>query len=220
MGALTGVRGWKRREFIPEAALDGKFFHPFGCRLPRAAVRFLYSRRMAGESTALAEFVLGVHSGTLRLEGLEALQAHSCHMAEQCRRRLLIYSNRLNPHLYNTGCFIEAVRQLVIRHPSTQVEILVADTTALVKGGHRLPRLAQDLPSSITIRRRNEEYESDMRSFLLADEAGYLLRNLWHDMNSVRGDYAARPVVRNLADEFQRIWDRSEADPGLRRLNL
>jgi len=169
---------------------------------------------------ALAEFVLGEHSAALRLGGLEALQAHSCHMAAQCRRRLLIYSNRLNPHIYNRECFIEAVRQLAVRHPSARVKILVADTTALARGGHRLIRLAQDLPSSIAIRRRNEEYEDDMRSFLLADEAGYLLRNLWHDLNSVKGDYHARPLVRGLAGEFQRIWECSEADPGLRRLNL
>ncbi len=169
---------------------------------------------------ALAEFVLGEYSAALRLEGLEALQAHSCHMASQCRRHLLIYSHRLDPNIYDRACFIEAVRQLVIRHPGTRVQILVADTTALARGGHRLIRLAQDLPSSIDIRRRNEEYEDDMRSFLLADEAGYLLRNLWHDLNSVKGDYYARPVVRGLAGEFQRIWERSGADPGLRRLHL
>lgn len=168
----------------------------------------------------LTAFELGERAETLRLEGAEALQLHSCHMAGQCRRRLLIYGQHLNPAIYNRGCFIEAVRRLAIRHPGTRVRILVADTTELVKGTHRLLLLAQDLTSSIAIRRRSEEYQGDPRSFMLVDEEGYLLRNLWHDLNNVRGSYSARPVVRRLAEEFQRIWDCSESDPGLRRLHL
>lgn len=168
----------------------------------------------------LAQFILGETAGTLRLQGLGELGAHSCHMAGQCRKRLLIYSHRLNPGIYNRNCFVEAVRQLVIRHPSTRVHIMVADTAEMVGGGHRLLGLAQDLTSSIAIRRRNEEYESDLRSFMLADEEGYLMRPLWHDLNNARADYSARPVVRNLADEFQRIWERSDLDPALRRLHL
>jgi len=162
---------------------------------------------------------LGETPGPLALHGLEALKAHSCHMAAQCRRRLLIYSHRLDPRIYDQGCFVEAVRQLVIRHPSTRLEILVADTSELARGG-RLLQLAQDLASSIAIRRRNEEYEGDERSFMLADEEGYLLRNLWHDFGNVRADYAARPLVRRLAEEFRRIWERSSIDPALRRLHL
>ena len=168
----------------------------------------------------LAEFELGETAGLLRPRGLDELKGHTCNMGNQSRRRLLIYSHRLNPDLYNQGCFIEAVRRLVIRHPSTRVQILVADTAELVRGGHRLLSLARDLTSSIAIRRRNEEYESDQRSFLLADEEGYLMRPLWHDLNNVRADYSARPVVGNLADEFQRIWERSDLDPALRRLHL
>jgi len=168
----------------------------------------------------LEQYLLGETAGTLRLQGLEEVQRHSCRMASQCRRRLLIYSHRLNPNLYNQGCFVEAVRRLVIRHPATRIKILVADTSELARGGQRLLELARDLPSSIAIRRRNEEYDGDQRSFLLADEDGYLLRNLWQDLNSVKADYSARPVVRNLAEEFQQVWERSETDPGLRRLNL
>lgn len=168
----------------------------------------------------LEEFRLGETAGMARLQGLDELKFHLCHMAGQSRKRLLIYSHRLNPDLYNRCGFIEAVRQLVIRHPSTRVQILVADTAELVRGGHRLLSLAQDLTSSIAIRHRNEEYEGDLRSFLLADDEGYLIRPIWHDLNNVRADYSARPVVRNLVGEFQRAWECSDLDPALRRLHL
>jgi hypothetical protein len=141
-------------------------------------------------------------------------------MAAQADRRLLIYSHRLDDRIYGQACFVEAVRRLVIRHPRTRVEILVADTTELARGGHRLLPLIQDLTSSIVIRLRNEEYEGDERSFLLADESGYLLRNLWYDFNDLRGDYADRARVQRLAEEFRHVWERSSTDTGLRRLHL
>jgi len=167
-----------------------------------------------------AEYELGGIGGELALRGLEAVKEHSCRMAGQSRRRLLVYSHGLDARIYGQPCFIEAARQLVIRHPTTRLEILVADTSELVQGGHRLLLLAQDLTSSIAIRRRNEEYEGDTRSFLLVDDRGYLLRNLWYDFDNVRADYSSRPVVQRLADEFRRIWDRSSVDPALRRLHL
>ncbi len=162
---------------------------------------------------------LGEPDGVLLLRGLEALQRHSCAMAAQCRRRLLLYSRRLDPRIYDQPCFVEAVKRLAIRHPRTRIRILVADSSLLARGG-RLLQLIQDLPSHIAIRRRHEEYEEDARSFLLADEAGVLLRNPWHDFDAVRADYGGRSQARRLAEEFERIWERSHLDPALRRLHL
>ena len=164
--------------------------------------------------------VLGETRGERHIAGLEAMRLHSCAMAEGCRRRLLVYSHRLNPDIYNQGCFVEAVRQLIIRHASTRIRLLVADTTELGRGGHRLVQFAQDMASSVEIRRRAPEFDSDLRSFLLADESGYVLRNLWHDLNNARGSYYDPPRVRNLAEEFMQVWEQSEPDPALRRLSI
>ncbi len=164
--------------------------------------------------------VLGETRGELRIAGLEAMRQHSCAMAEGCRRRLLVYSHRLNPDIYNQGCFVEAVRQLIIRHANTRIRLLVADTTELARGGHRLVQFAQDMASSVEIRRRTPEFDGDLRSFLLADESGYVLRNLWHDLNNARGSYYDPPRVRNLAEEFMQTWEQSEPDPALRRLSI
>ena len=164
--------------------------------------------------------VPGESRGELRIAGLEELRRHSCAMAEGCRRRLLIYSHRLNPEIYNRACFLEAVRQLIIRHASTRIRLLVADTTELARGGYRLVQFAQDMASSVEIRRRAAEFDGDLRSFLLADESGYIQRNLWHDLNNARGSYYDPPRVRNLAEEFMQVWEQSEPDPALRRLSI
>ncbi len=164
--------------------------------------------------------VLGETRGEWHVEGLEGLRRHSCIMAEACRRRLLIYSHRLNSEIYNQPCFVEAVRKLIIRHANTHIRILVTDTSELGRGGHRLVRFAQDMASSVEIRRRAAEFDSDLRSFMLADEDGYILRNLWHDLNNARADYHDPPRVRNLAEEFMQAWEQSEPDPALRRLSI
>ena len=165
-------------------------------------------------------FVLGKTRGELAVAGLADTRRHSCAMAGACRRRLLIYTHRLNPEVYNQSCYLEAVRQLAIRHAHTRIRILVADTTELARGGHRLVRLAQDMTSRVEIRRRAPEFDGDMRSFMLADENGYIQRNLWYDLNNARADYYDPPRVRSLAEEFMLAWEQSEADPALRRLSL
>ncbi len=168
----------------------------------------------------ISELILGETNGALNADGLGALREHSCQMAAQCRRRLMIYSFRLNPEIYNQPCFVEAVRQLIIRHARTRIQILVAETDELGRGGGGLVQLAQDMASSVEIRRRAEEFRSRQRSFMLADDCGYILRNLWSDLNNVRFDYHAPYVVRGLADDFLLEWEQSEADPSLRRLSI
>ncbi len=164
--------------------------------------------------------VLGESRRPLSLSGLEALQEHVCRMAGQARRRLLLSSHHLDDRIYGQPCFVEAVRQLAIRHPAIRMEILVEDAQRLTRQGSRLLLLAQDLPSSIAIRCRDPEDRDDERTFLLVDDCGYLLRNLWHDLHDIRGNYADRGQVRRLEQEFRRMWERSHLDPALRRLHL
>lgn len=168
----------------------------------------------------IENFVLGETSATLGINSLDELRRHSCRMAESCRRLLRIYAHGLNTEIYNQVCFVEAVRQLAIRHVNTRIMLLVADTGELARGGSRLVQLAQDMPSSLEIRKRAEEFSSDQRSYLLADDCGYIQRNLWNDLNNARLDYNSPYKVRNLGDDFLRAWEQSEPDPALRRLSI
>lgn len=165
-------------------------------------------------------FVLGETRGAVSISRFEDLKAHSCHMAAACRRKLAVCAHRLHPEIYNQSCFVEAVRQLIIRHANTRIRILVADTEELARGGSRLVQLAQSMSSSMEIRRRAEEFGGDQRSFMLADDTGFILRNLWNDLNNVRVDYNNPYAVRSLGDDFLSMWEQSEPDPALRRLSI
>ncbi|WP_456406691.1 DUF7931 domain-containing protein [Thiolapillus sp.] len=171
-------------------------------------------------SSELRAFVLGETSETFSISTFDDLKLHTCRMAAACRRQLDISAHRLNPEIYNQACFVEAVRQLIIRHANTRIRILVADTEELARGGSRLVQLAQSMPSSMEMRRRAEEFSGDQRSFMLADDSGFILRNLWNDLNNARLDYNSPYTVRNLAAEFLGMWEQSEPDPALRRLSI
>ena len=168
----------------------------------------------------LTDHVLDRTAGAHAIEGATDLQAASCHMATQCRRRLLIYTQRLSHPTYDQQCFVDAVKALAIGHGRAYVRILLADTEPLRQNSHRLLMLGQRLSSSIAFRLRAADYAGDTRSFMLADEGGYILRPKWYDLHDIKLDYDDRLQVRKLEEEFLEIWEQSEPDPELRRLSI
>ncbi len=152
------------------------------------------------------------------LAGLSDLQAEICRMAGGARRRILIYDGQLNPAVYEQPCMVEALKQLAIRHAGTHVQILLADTERLRKGGHRLLTLARRLPSTIEIRLRAEQFSGDLRSFMLVDDADSIYYSVWHELRDGVAESGNRFRVRELAQDFMQAWEQSAADPGLRQL--
>lgn len=154
------------------------------------------------------------------LAGLFDLQSEICRMAGGARQRILIYDGQLNPAVYEQPCMVEAMKQLAIRHAGTHVQILLADTERLRKGGHRLLTLVRRLPSAIEIRLRAEQFSGDLRSFMLVDDADSIYYPVWHDLRDGVAESGNRFRVRELAQDFTRIWEQSAVDPGLRQLSV
>jgi hypothetical protein len=164
--------------------------------------------------------VLGETSGALHLDNPDTLVAVTTALAEQGKNRLLIYSHSLRHLIYDHTSFIESVKNLAIRSNRSVVRILLVDAASIKAQGHRLVYLAQRLPSTIEIRIRPLEEESDLRSFMLVDDAGYVMRGRWHDIHASEADFCDRPKVRNLAREFGNIWEHSAIDSSLRQLSI
>lgn len=163
---------------------------------------------------------LGVDGGPHIITDLSALQQESCRMAAQCRQRLLIYSQRLAASVYEQACFLDAVKALAIRHGRTHIRILLADIGPIRLKGHRLLNLGWRLTSSVEFRLRHEELAGDMRSYLLADNYGYIKRPVWHNLHDTKLDYRDPFEVRRLEEEFSLAWDRGTTDPDLRQLSI
>lgn len=141
-------------------------------------------------------------------------------LLRSARHRVDILSPTLDPLLYDTKDCVDALRSLITsagRH--AQVRILVADAGALVGRGHRLLELSRKLSTFMEIRRLSEEDRQEDIAMLLVDGESYLY---WGPGNGYMGNgqWHSHGNCRRPAQRFQDAWDRSVADPALRRLHL
>lgn len=140
--------------------------------------------------------------------------------ASLASRSIDIFSHQLTVAIYGDDELAEAVSQLARRGAQTRVRILVRDTRPLQSADHPLVRLAQRLPSHITIRAYTEGAQDAQMGFFCTD-ASHLIHFL--DEPGLKG-YArrnARAESRHLLAEFEHLWIYgSKTDVNLRRLSL
>lgn len=153
---------------------------------------------------------------------LESIEEHRNaveELASHASRRILIFSNKLEPEIYDQPVFIEACKNLAIRHPQCSIKILVQNNEELRNQEHRLLTLIQRLPSRFEIRLCHEEDKNNPETFMLSDFNGVYLKR-----TPGRGKAEAHFNAPRLNEEYSRVfqaaWDKGEADSSLRRLSL
>lgn len=144
---------------------------------------------------------------------------HALALSQHGRRLIRIYSQELDPDLFDDPEYAELVSQFARRNAYTHVRILIHSSARMVQSGHRLLTLMHRLPSKIQIRLVPEEQLDEERTFLLVDESGILYLPKFHEYLGF-ADYDNRPLVKQFVGEFDSFWNRSREDPNLRRLSL
>ncbi|RMD79402.1 MAG: acyltransferase [Gammaproteobacteria bacterium] len=162
---------------------------------------------------------LGRDREVFHLEGRQALAEGALTLARQARRGLELHSRELDPALYGSPAFVEAVKALCLRGPRVQVRILLEDPRPAVQEGHRLVELAHRLPSRVRILRPEERHLPMEEEYLLADGTG-LLHRLLAARHQGRLCLHAPLEVRRLQAAFEERWQIAEPHPDLRRLHL
>lgn len=132
---------------------------------------------------------------------------------------LRLFTQRLDPLLYDDDSFCEAVRRLATRHPNAEVRILVCDTSSLQHSHHRLVELFLRLTSRVALRKLNQEDETAHIEFLVTDEAGVLCNQSGEGYRGYCYRHAPQQA-RQFIQDFDALWHSSEPDPTLRRLYL
>lgn len=168
----------------------------------------------------LAEARLGKTRGTRSLEGRDELRDATLALLEQARRKILIFSHRLDAWCWNRPEVEEAVRQLAVRTPNPCCFILLQDNTKVIEEGHRLLHLSRRLTSKIEINRPlRQDHLDHYQSFVLVDDSGVLLQPL-HTRPRASISFHNPPLVRELAAFFDDVWKESEPDSQLRQLHI
>ncbi len=161
--------------------------------------------------------VLGETAESFRIESSEELRRASLRMVEQCRRQLDLVSRHLDPAVYDSAEFQDALKRLALRGRRSQIRIVILDPQPLVSEGHRVLDLAQHLSSFVQLRTPAEEHRHFNEAFLIADSMGVIYRKL-SDRFDGTVNFNDRSAALELRRRFEEIWDKAQPDPNFRRL--
>lgn len=138
-------------------------------------------------------------------------------MVQQARFNVEIVSRLLDPPIYDTSEFVDAVTKLILARRAIKIRILIFDPLSVVRRGHRLIDLAGNLSSFIEMRKPGPEHANFNGSLFMADAKGYILRENAERYEGTVNFYD-RTVSKNLLEAFEEMWAKAEADPNLRRM--
>ena len=137
----------------------------------------------------------------------------------QALRRIRIWSPQLDQDLFSRLDLANCCSKLARKNAHTRIEILIHDSHTLVHHGHHLLELSRRLPSSIKIKRADEETRQSRQELVLADDRGLMVRPTeehyqgWANFNDI-------PACQRFHKQFERAWRAASEDPQLRVLNL
>ncbi len=155
----------------------------------------------------------------VRLGGQDDFVEAALLLVEQARKKVRIFSVQLLPELYADKGLCEAIHNFVIQHPAACVQVLLRDSDWVSRNTHRLHELSLRLPSHIEFRKLAPKTVTMHNEFLLSDELGILYRQEEKTMTGYAVRHAPQDA-RELASEFDAMWEHGQADPALRRLHL
>lgn len=166
-----------------------------------------------------SEYLLGITTGNIVLDSIEQNRAVALALAQQASRSLQIATRDMDSILFDNEPFISAVTALARGHAQSHIHILVWDSSAAVRQGHRLIHLAQRLSSYVQIRRPAEEHANFVEAFMVADGVGYMRRHFADRYEGI-ASFHAPLQARELALLFTSIWEKAAPDPQTRRLHI
>jgi hypothetical protein len=167
----------------------------------------------------IGDYRLGETDRVLQLEKRNENVLVTNHMAKQCHRNLIIISRELDPLVFDTEEFADAVKYLALRHRHAQIQIIVFDPDTIVKRGHRLLDVSVRLSSFIEIRKAHSSFYEYNECLMIADETGYI-----HRMNGERyegtANFKDRRKSADYLNQFEEMWQQASPDPNFRNVML
>ncbi len=148
-----------------------------------------------------------------RLENREIATA----LINQAQQQLRVFTPDLEKSVYDDAYVIHAIEQLALRSRQTQIRVLVRDSGAATRSGHRLIELCRRHTSSIHLHITPKDIDDSDSAFLLVDNAGYIYKTI---SSTYKGHFNANDKlkVRELGKRFELAWEHSRPDPEMRRL--
>jgi len=167
----------------------------------------------------IASMQLGIDDLEFALGSREQVRSMALTLTQQTRRELLLYTDDLEPDIFDQQAFLDAANDLVRQHQDARIRILLENSRKTVQQGHRLIELSRRRSSQIQIRRPPVQYRNHGKTFLLCDETGYYFRPLASRYEGT-GNFNNPGQAAVHKKLFMEVWDQSQADGEMRRLHL
>ncbi|HFE32397.1 MAG TPA: GNAT family N-acetyltransferase [Gammaproteobacteria bacterium] len=183
-------------------------------------------RELSGSTAEVPEMALDLSAQTLG-ESRDILYLRdradnrdvALRLVQQAHRSLHLFTQDLDPALFDTREFVEAVKQLAIHSTRSKVYILLKDPTTAITRGHRIVELARRISSHVFIHRAAEEDQDRIDSFMVVDEVG-ILRRAHGSRFEGTAEFNNPGEARQLLKSFNDAWERSVPEAELRRLHI
>lgn len=154
-----------------------------------------------------------------RIRTFEQCREAALEIAKLARFRLAIMTPDLEPGILGSPEFRDELRRIARTSRFALVRILVRDPQRATREGHLLVELAMSLPTYVQIRVPDPDDEQRTDAFVLADDDAILYRvspEVPDGVVEIEGSAIARERLRN----FDRLWERAQPDPNMRRLGI
>jgi len=165
----------------------------------------------------VTDYTLGENNTLISFDSRLDNREIATSLIRQAKYRIRILTPDLENPVYDNLELNQSLSRLASLHKHSSINILVSDSTAAVKQGHRIIELARQFNSSIHLHQTPQDRQEMNFAMLIADDSGYLYK---HHGDSYQGQacFYDKSKVRELAKTFDDAWERSQSDPELRRL--
>ena len=150
---------------------------------------------------------------------LDEVRSATQQVAFAARRLLTMYTQDLEPAVYDQPQFLETVKKLVLAKSYAKVRVLLADPSRVVYEGSKFVHLARRITSHIEIRRVKSERRDNQSAFLIADDRALVYRlqaSRWEGIVEMNDPM----VARRYLNYFDEIWIASEPEAETRQQHL
>jgi hypothetical protein len=162
---------------------------------------------------------LNVTGSRTILTTIDEVRSASVAVTSQAQRMLTIFTQDLEPLLYDQNAFLEAAKRLVLARSYAKVRVLIADPSRTIWEGNKFFGMARRLTGCIEMRNIHKSIAANPSAFLIADDRALLYRlqaSRWEGI----AEMVDQAVVRKYLGYFDEVWRASEPEAGLRQMHL
>jgi hypothetical protein len=153
------------------------------------------------------------------LSSFDEVRAAVVQVTGLANRTLSIFTHDLEAGIYDHDDFLETLKRFILARTFARVRVLVVDPTRVITTASRFVNMGRRLNSYIEFRNLKAAHETHPEAFCIADEHALVYRphaDRWEGMS----DTYEPAVARLYLSKFETLWNASEIEPELRRLQI